>query len=372
MRTLEFILKSLLEPPHWKKRQRWKQQKPKRRAEGFTLIELLVAIILTFLIITPLLGLVINLMNNDRQEQAKNASQQEIQAALNYIAQDLQQAVYIYDATGLSKTNGIGNQIPPEQVAPGCTDTATCVPVLAFWKRKFLGKNDTVKDDNGNDIQVRNIDDVNQGSDKYVYSLVVYYLVKDGSPTWSPVARIGRFEIRGNVAGQTVSLPANDGFADFPSGGTPAAMNGWLKNPNKPYTQSVQTLIDYVDDTLIADFPASVKPRVTPPPNGAYDASASPPITAPGCRAQTGVGSSRVPPAPLPANLDTGSFYACVNPANTQGQSVVQVYLRGNALPRLNPNPVTWKVGVGNEQNQLSNRPIASVRIAVRSSMAEQ
>jgi len=82
MSTLKFIFKSLLKP-----------LRRRKRASGFTLIELLVALILTFLIITPLLSLVISFMTTDRQEQAKNSSQQEIQAALDYMAQDMQQSI---------------------------------------------------------------------------------------------------------------------------------------------------------------------------------------------------------------------------------------------------------------------------------------
>jgi len=38
---------------------------------GFTLIELLVAMILAALVITPLLGFMLNIMDTDRKEQAK-------------------------------------------------------------------------------------------------------------------------------------------------------------------------------------------------------------------------------------------------------------------------------------------------------------
>jgi type II secretory pathway component PulJ len=71
---------------------------------GFTLIELLVAMVLAILVVMPLLGFIINILDNDRREQARQ-HQQEIQAAVDYIAQDLEQAVYIYDADGLKQLN---------------------------------------------------------------------------------------------------------------------------------------------------------------------------------------------------------------------------------------------------------------------------
>jgi type II secretory pathway pseudopilin PulG len=390
MSASKFLLKSLL-----------KQPRRQKSSSGFTLLELLVGMILTFLIITPLLGFVVSLMNTDRQEQAKNASQQDIQAALDYMAQDLQQAVYIYDASALANNSdpsdptqsGIKDQIPPVAQAPGCDNAQTCVPVLAFWKRKFLDKNDVI-----NNVKIGDIQDSSPGSDKFVYSLVVYYLIKDNSSNWSPVARIGRFEIRdgipdptSNSKSPTYLLPADDGFASFDlsagQGNVQYSMNLWQKSP-AAYTQQVVTLVDYIDDTpstALSSLPQGVQNQFTPPTNDSTSSLGNlistkygqlPGITA--CADRTGgavpagfgtpalPGSSRVPPDPIPAALNTGSFYACVNPLDAQGQSVVQVFLRGNALPRLNTNPQTWAINAGNVTTQLSNRPIANVRIAVR------
>jgi Tfp pilus assembly protein PilW len=112
---------------------RLKNSQRSHKTGGFTLIELLVGIIMTSLIITPLLGLVINMMDTDRKEQAKATSEQEIQAALDYIARDLDQAFFIYDGFGL---NRIRNNLP--KVGDDPNQDATGEPVLVFWKRKFL------------------------------------------------------------------------------------------------------------------------------------------------------------------------------------------------------------------------------------------
>ena len=100
---------------------------------GFTLIELLIGMVLAILIITPLLGFMIDILDTDRKEQAKATSEQEIQAALDFIERDLQQAVYIYDRDGLTRNtdtttptnSGIKNQIPPMKEAPNCKQTNT-------------------------------------------------------------------------------------------------------------------------------------------------------------------------------------------------------------------------------------------------------
>jgi len=100
METLKFLLIA------WSKR----SSKASQKVRGFTLIELLVAMIMAALIITPLLGLVVNLMNTDRQEQAKTTSEQELQTAMEYISRDLQQAVYIYDAGALTNTSSASRE----------------------------------------------------------------------------------------------------------------------------------------------------------------------------------------------------------------------------------------------------------------------
>ena len=382
MSALKFFLKSLL-----------KQPRQTKAAQGFTLLELLIALALTFLIITPLMTLVISLMGNDRQEQAKVTSQQEIQAALDYIAQDLQQAIYVYDAQALSNptstdatTSGIVDQIPPVQQAPGCNDSSTCVPVLAFWKRKYFARTDTVTDPITNaNVSIASLNDSSRDSDRFVYSLVVYYLIKDSNPTWSKVARIGRFEIRDGIINPDTPPPPNPappavppaassgnyllapdiGFNRFDLSLSPASvqqsLNSWIKSSGA-YTQKVETLVDFIDDTDVQKFRDASLTQFVPPENDGGDVSTICSNNATGTDADLNPTSSRVPPDSID-QLQIGSFYACVNPSNTQGQSVVQVFVRGNALPRISNDQNTWH---SIDTKALSYRPTASVRVAVR------
>jgi len=46
----------------------------------------------------------LNIMDSERKEQAKTTSEQELQH-IDYIAGDLEQAVYIYDDDGLIRNN---------------------------------------------------------------------------------------------------------------------------------------------------------------------------------------------------------------------------------------------------------------------------
>jgi type II secretory pathway pseudopilin PulG len=317
-------------------RSQFKSFKQTQTPNGFTLIELLVAMLLAFLVITPLMGFMIDLMNTERREQAKTTSEQEIQAALDYIAQDMQQAVYIYDADGIDgKTSpaiaGIKGQIPSG------TDR---VPVLVFWKRSFLNKSQSValssttagvtttsNETVGCLVKLPSSTTCNN-QDYMVYSLVAYYLVKDSSTTWnSTTARIARWEIRDGIrdisgtqtrsetVGSTTTtvkylvLP-DKGFMPFNislTGDLGTKLGNWTKH-SEAYTNSLNTLVDWIDQTRntnVSPAPASCNSDEQQVPN--YSA--------------TGFSDT----------FKTGSFYACVNAK----KYVARVYIRGNAMARI-------------------------------------
>jgi type II secretory pathway pseudopilin PulG len=286
-----------------------KPSQKQNKNSGFTLIELLVAMILAFLVITPLLGFMISVLTTDGQEQAKANSEQEIKSALDYITRDLQQALYIYDDVGIAAIN---SQIRP--VTNG-------VPILVFWKREFT--KDAVETKNAAEV-------VQFKDDSFVYSLVAYYLIKDTNTTWSQAARIARWQIKDgvtNTSGKTncpgfttgtYSVCPDKGFQAFDlskKGITlQAKMNSWTNSlAGGTYDQVPVVLVDFIDQTTIA--------QITPEPT----LTCSP-------------GFSQVPVAAT--TVRTG-FYACVKPVDGDNRSAVEVYLRGNAQARLIQNDET-------------------------------
>lgn len=303
---------------------------------GFTLIELLVGMILAGLVITPLMSFMTNILDTSRREEAKATSEQEVQSAVDYIAQDLKQAVYIYNAAGLNNNNlntypgisGIKNQIPPEALVPGCTNNPPndiCLPVLVFWKRDIR------------EVVSRGAT-TNNTFDTFVYSLVAYYLIKGNDPdeTWSKAARLGRFQITDAVKEPTnvdIYIEARSaGFQRFdlrtPGITLEEKMNRWQKKPDETYTTTVDTLVDYIDtSSLNPNCPTATQPNIQQ----------------------------------VPANLG-GGFSACVNSSNTSAQ----IYLRGNALARIEAgsNCVKQSYPEGNRQSNYC--PTTSIQIQGR------
>ena len=302
----------------WVVNKQIKKNKYHNKSLGFTLIELLVGMIISALVITPLLGFMINIMQTERREQAQTTTEQDLRAAIDFISRDLEQAVYIYDAEGIA---AIKSQLPSQ----GLTKE---FPVLVFWKRQYINKAIPIKGNNCN--TPRNCDDT------FLYSLVAYYLIKDDNPTWSKTARIGRFQISDGYGDSDTEKnnTRDDGFKIFDlqgRGDLKTKMNKWKKNGS--YKQNILSLVDYIDQTT----------GVTPP-------------ACPSGMQQIPDYSGKISGVAASGAVKTGSFYACVDSLNT----VAEVHLRGNSLARIKATPPTY--------NQKSKQyfPKASVRVKGR------
>jgi len=166
--------------------------------------------IIASIIISTLFTVLFGILQSNRREDAKQKSQEELQAAANYIANDLQQAVYIYPSEALYNTTSqkyIGNLIPKS------TGDYARTPILAFWKRYALLDEELVRhaNDPAKTTKVKCIESSeppppDESSclrrDTFVYSLVVYYLEKGGSASGGNVSKsvtISRFEARDGI-----------------------------------------------------------------------------------------------------------------------------------------------------------------------------
>ncbi|MGE5655418.1 MAG: hormogonium polysaccharide secretion pseudopilin HpsC [Actinomycetota bacterium] len=230
-----------------KNQQKCRDSQETQSSGGFTMVELLVGMIMAFLILTPLFAFVIDILNNDRREQTKAVSEQEVQAAIDFMAQDLQQAIYIYDQAGI---NTIRNYLPE----PGNTKRT---PKLVFWKRQLVKDVLPVANCTASATE----DCLN---DTYVFSLVAYYVFTDKDTTWcqpdsaegSCPQRIARYEVRDGVKDPTDSTKY---LCDTITGGCPTASDIRKKddafNPKVDLTNPTNTTAPS-QPTLGANFKA--------------------------------------------------------------------------------------------------------------------
>ena len=317
----------------------------KNRDHGFTLVELLIGLVMAFLVLTPLFGLMISIMNTDEKEQAKTTSEQELQTAIDFITRDLQQAVYIYDYQGVTNNyNTIAANSGIKDSLPTVTDG---VPILVFWKQELVSNVIPTTGTNKDDASI--------------YSLVAYYLINSHSTIWSNTARIARWQIKDGVrspsdtSGVTCNSSYNTSikFVDADNCPSPGFkpfdldMNQWQRSGS--FTNDPQVLVDFIDQTPRNQ---TTVPNITP--SCAQDAN------------QQGVTIT-----PISSTTMT-SFYACVSnyadPTN-QGQviSTAQIFIRGNALARIQTSNIDYK-----DKSQQTYFPTVSAIIQARGSSYAQ
>jgi prepilin-type N-terminal cleavage/methylation domain-containing protein len=330
--------------------------KPKG-AKGFTLLELLVSMLIAALITVLLLGLVVELTQTNQQDAARTRVQQDMQAAMDYIAQDLREAVFVYNGACLNGiTEPTTNANPPLPCSGVINanylpdEVKKVVPVLAFWRTDPLP----------NKIRDLCADNVNGLSDKdnrmnqarvscvsgNTYSLVLYGVdTSNPNNVWQGKARLVRYKLSqfpdqpDDENDQSVGYvnPVED------SKGASLAFQRWpldknnrnrqddgeeAKKTGQPNTSQnpLQVLVDFVDDkgAIVVDEQGNYVGRSTPKCNGfANDVQ--------GANALSPIASNN---PNNPSNIY--SFYACVtgggvgDNTRTGENQEVQLTLIGN------------------------------------------
>lgn len=223
---------------------------PPKPTGGYTMIELLVGMVIAFLIITPMLAFVVNILNNDVREQAKTSTEQDMQAAIDYMAQDMSQAIYVYTSDEVDTIETLADDVRP---IPKPTGGET---ILVFWKRKTL-KDVLVLDPDICTVTTRN----DCKDDTFVYSLVAYYLVSDTNSTWCQPSggtcpsRITRLEVSDAPKNLDESYvdTNGDGTPDPPNNGYNPENVGKYQTPSELTKgdgnfPSTEVLVNYIED----------------------------------------------------------------------------------------------------------------------------
>ncbi len=219
-----------------------RQEKPQA---GFTLVELLVVMVMSTIVISSLLALTNQLTQANRREIARTSTQEEMKRALNYMAQELRKAVYVYNGAELT---AITDNLPENLSTNGST------PILAFWKGESVPYTNTQAipnclNKNCEDLQI----------ERRSYTLVVYaQSTANTDNIWEGESRIHRYQLRKfrdrdltansnklrNNLGYVDPEKDNTTFANWPNdedGNTPTG----YRRPQNP-GNGIPVLVDYV------------------------------------------------------------------------------------------------------------------------------
>jgi prepilin-type N-terminal cleavage/methylation domain-containing protein len=261
------------------------------RPAGFTLLELLVAMIIGAIITVGLLSFVVDLVRTNQMDIARSETQRDVQMAMNYIAQDLREAVYVYDGNCLQGSGspadlgtycpGIanpGNNILPTSLKQS-TASADSIPMLAFWrvdpfpdaivtlcKATYSKLTDPSKDPSKD--KTSPVYGIPCLSGK-TYSLVVYILQDDKDPNdiWPGKARLVRYQFNQFPNGAVNSAyvaPLQSQSATFQQ--WPNDTDNNPSSPNLPAPGANGTsavLVDFIDDGQNPTG-APARPTITP------------------------------------------------------------------------------------------------------------
>ena len=290
-------------------------QHPEKSPDGFTLIEILVSLFVASLVVSGLLYLVVELLRIDRRELTLETVQRDMQRAMDYISDDLREAVYIY-STPSEITDALDDTALDTDIA---TDGA--VPVLAFWRIDEIDvANDTALPNScateGTNSTTCEVIKTRRAS----YTLVVYYQ-EPQYENWEGESVIKRYEL---VKYEDLNASGADkydittGYLD-PVTEAGTIFEDWPTELTADADGNSSVLVDYVSRIAIDDT-ASVDC------NDLINESTSP-LTGASVTGEAYV------LAPTDATSTTG-FYACVsNPEEAlfRTNQDVYIFLQGNA-----------------------------------------
>ena len=262
------------------------------RNRGFTLTELLVSMVMSTIIIGTLLYVVVELLQINRREEALTQTQQNMQRAIDYVASDVSEAVFVY--------------ADPEVVADELSDAPDGDAVLAFWRL------DPIDTSNLNNCAAAIAAEcsalrVRQSA----YTLVVYFhQTNSEDDIWEGPARIVRYELpkytnASNLTAANLADSRRAGYSD------PSLDDNFASWTSSGDTSGVKAaLTDFVD--LDSDSDTS------PPCPDGYTGSASAPDSFYTC----------VVAGESDEDEDENEDPLALTVRNNQG---IQIYLRGNA-----------------------------------------
>ena len=241
-------------------------------SSGFTLVELLAATVMSSIVISSLLYVMIDVARSSAAETARKNTLQDMRQSLEFITNDLKEAVYVYT----------GDQLADRDILAGNNDGVADIinadnglePILVFWKLEDVPYNDSdswpnncgdgaVSEDQGVCNQLRIA--------QRTYTLVAYVQDTDPTNTWKGDSIIYRYELRKyfnsnanpfstlNEKPEYVDPVQESSFPNWPYQNDNTLPNGFtnltINRGNVDDGGFSAALVDFVDKADNADIP---------------------------------------------------------------------------------------------------------------------
>jgi len=311
------------------------------QSAGFTLIELLVSLVVASIFLLATAMIVIETMRLDREETGRTQVQAELTQAMQFIQQDLAEALYIYNDAEQPNGDGTPDLIQRLYTPGWIRRPDGAIPVVAFWRLNPIPRDCyqgpptlqqiregrvTLKE---RPTSISEADWDNIRNRRNIYTLVVYYLRRnynnagnpDGNIPWEGNARIARFEL------QPFDDECTQRSSFFREDPDPfqAGFLAWPRNPD--------------GQTPIAT--SSAGPRLVTLVSNIFSSRQGSPQVAPNCPQGYAFGGGRpngVAFAGLGVNQNDVGFHVCVrrSAAASLPQDVI-VTITATAMERANP-----------------------------------
>lgn len=328
---------------------RWLRRKQQKTLSGFTLLELLISVAVAGIVVSGLLAVVTEIIQFDRRESTLDQVQRDMRRAMDYVSDDLREAVFVYPNPERFTTLLSADPKFPDQSG----DT----PVLAFWRVESIENNlpnvclegHSSYNSTAANFASCQVLRIRQSS----YSLVVYVQrVNDGNTNWPGRSRLIRYELP--KYSDTANLIKTNGYRDPANLNEPEAVfEQWIPNPVNDAGAAVNpagnsaVLVDFVQSPTVSLNRSPLSDSTQPCSSFGTDDS--------------GNFWYQVVPSTATTTTHT-SFFACVRQANGDGSQRsnqdVYVFLRGNAQD--------GPPGVLNALSEESALPVLESRVVVR------
>lgn len=300
------------------------------KSKGFTLLELLVAVIVSSLVVSGLLYVVTELLRIDNRESALEEVQRDTQRAINYVGDELREAIYVYSTpvTVTNTTTGVGSVLPT-----GST------PILAFWKVTPLASNEMpgvcstsfTSDPEKSACRALKIR-------RSSYDLVVYAQISGPAAPWKGQSRISRYVLQQYT--DASKLKETPGFVN--PGLTQQSFEGWVRGAGTLPSNGSAVLVDYIDGLGSASAPAA-NCQVLIPGSSKDEYILSPPTA-----------------------KEDSSFFACIRDPDSAAQQLVQFTRSNQDVYLFLRGDVSARSASVNPASDISRSPMLQTQVLIR------